>query len=83
MSVRKLCIENLLVWRFNKFAGVLSIPKLAKVGPRESTNFGIGTLASERQADHARQIGFPIGLGEQKHAGIETAMMDNGVLGIA
>ena len=40
-------------------------------------------LAFQRLADHPRQIGFAIGLGQQQHAGIEPAVMDDGILRIA
>jgi len=35
------------------------------------------------QSDHPCEFGFAIGFGEQQHAGIQAAMMDDGVLGIS
>src|SRR5205085_4785221 len=37
----------------------------------------------QREAEHARQVELAIGLGEQQHAGIQPAVMDDGVFGIA
>ena len=39
--------------------------------------------AAQRHPDHAGEVGLAVGLGEQQHAGIETAVMDDGVLGVA
>ena len=40
-----------------------------------------GGPAVEGHSHHSRQIGLAIRLGEQQHAEVETAMMDDGVLG--
>src|SRR3954447_17292468 len=37
----------------------------------------------KRQPDHPGKLGFAIGFGQQQHAGIQPAVVDNGVLGIA
>src|SRR5688572_26911214 len=36
----------------------------------------------QRDPDHPRQIGAEVRLRQQQHAGVEAAMMDDGVLGI-
>ena len=36
----------------------------------------------QRAADHVRQLGLPIRLCQQQHAGIEAALMHDGVVGI-
>ena len=38
---------------------------------------------AQRLPDHSRQIGFAIRLGEQQHAGVEAAVMHDGILGIS
>src|ERR1700758_2565479 len=37
----------------------------------------------QRGAQHSREIGAEVGLCQQQHAGVEPAVMDEGVLGIA
>src|SRR2546430_1677657 len=41
------------------------------------------TSQRQRGPDHPREIGAEVGLGQQQHAGVEPAMMHDGVFGIA
>src|SRR5262245_66677632 len=41
------------------------------------------TLAIDRGTNHVRQIGLAIRLVEQRYAGVEAAVMHDGILGIA
>lgn len=50
-------------------------------GKRGNTTFA--ALPRQRAADHVRQLGLPIRLGQQQHAWIEAALMHDGVVGIA
>ena len=59
------------------------IRQAASAGPL-STDIAAAWNAStaKRQPEHPGEFGFAIGLCQQQHAGIEAAMMDDGVLGI-
>jgi len=49
--------------------------------PEDATNRV--RLIGERSPDHSGQIGFAIRLGEQQDSGVEPAVMDDGVFGVA
>ena len=62
----------------------VKISKLGHMAPRDRGDVsGWSTSAAQRGAHHARQVGFSIGLRQQQHAGVEPAVMHDGILSVA
>src|SRR5216684_2615286 len=53
------------------------------LAPRQRSDTDHPQSRRQRGPDHPREIGAEVGLRQQQHAGVEPAMMHNGVFGIA
>src|SRR6266576_2672906 len=72
-------------YRSDEAATTMRMPRHRRTIATHIATSSRNWFASDREscADHLRQIDLAIGLGEQQHVGVETAILNHGVLRVA